>query len=145
MKRQLVVAFPFGDPGTSKSNRMIANIGSDYARGKGCPIYVPIDVWADKHLWLIWADMEKGESPSILEIAQGAVKWALENRIEELWVVTTKSLIKTATENLEVEIRKAGCDITVYVCPEVLKIPENDWIYSSKKNVEPPRLILVGK
>ena len=128
MEKKLVVTFPFGDPGTNKSNSMIAIIGSDYAQDEGCPIYVSIDVCADEHLELVWVGIEKGESPSTLGIARGAVEWAVEHWIAELWVVTAEPLLETATRNLEEEIRKAGADIVVCVCPKVSEIPSADYL-----------------
>ena len=88
--RHGIVAFAFGVPWSILPNVRIAEIASELSRELEAPIYTQLDVRPDEGLVVEYTEEEPGSPPPTLRIARGAVQWAKQNGLTELWVVAAK-------------------------------------------------------
>lgn len=127
VSRRGIVAFGFGVPGTTRSNRRIAQIASQKARELRAPVYTQLDVLVELGIEVKYTDEEPGSPPPTLRIARGAVQWAKRQRLTELWIVAARPHLERALRDAEQAVREAGEKIEVRACKEIEQYPEDSW------------------
>lgn len=135
-----IVAFAFGVPHSTPSNKRIAEIAmwkaSGREEGEWCqgdvvipaPIYTQRDIQMPGFLGRQCRIEEKeGNPPPTLRIARGAVKLAKQQGIRKLLVVAARPHLWRCIRDLKYAIREAKAQIKVFVCREIKQLPENKW------------------
>jgi hypothetical protein len=92
--KNLVVAFAFGIPETTIANTEIALIAEKWAANLECPIYTQSEEYLHFDPVLCPNVIQTKEDPGLpaptLRIARGAVAYAIENGISQIFVVCAK-------------------------------------------------------
>lgn len=133
-----IVAFAFGVPHFTLSNKCIAEIAMRKALSQGewsqgdvvtpAPIYTQQDIQLPRFLGKRYRVKEKeGNPPPTLRIARGAVKWAKQRGIRRLWVVAARPHLWRCVRDLEYAVCEANAQIEVFACKEIMQAPESKW------------------
>ncbi len=122
-----IVAFAFGVPETIRSNQRIAQIASQKARELGAPVYTQLDIRVESGIEVNYTDEKPGNPPPTLRIAQGAIQWAEQRRLNELWVAAAEPHLWRCVRDLTQSVREAGVPIAICVCQKIYRFPENEW------------------
>lgn len=122
-----VVAFAFGVPDSINSNVCIASIAQQQACEVEGPIYTQRDVRVKPDVEVKYTEEEPNNPPPTLRIARGAVRWAQQLGLDELWIACAKPHLWRCKRDLEFAVREAGAQITVRVCEDIERYPENEW------------------
>ncbi|MBI2010933.1 MAG: hypothetical protein HYS89_01725 [Candidatus Colwellbacteria bacterium] len=122
-----IVAFAFGAPSSIRSNQLIGQIATGEAWGLKAPIYTQLDIHIESGVEVTYADEKPGEPPTTLRIARGAVGWAKQRGLTELWVAAAAPHLWRAWRDLRKAVREAGGGIHVRPCPEIELYPWNGW------------------
>ncbi len=133
MKKIGIIAFAFGEPGTTEPNLIIAGFSSEDARKFHCAVYTEYDVWVEKDITVEYVEKEQKSPPSTLQIARGAIRWAKKNEISELRIVTAKPRLKRAMRDVKKAIQDAETSINVCACQGIQELSENIWYSPSSK------------
>lgn len=127
MRRIGIVAFAFGVPFTIKPNRVIAQIASKNAKEFNAPVYTQRDVYITSNIQVEYTKEDFSNPPPTLRIARGAIKWAKQLRLTELWVVAAKPHLWRVIRDMKRVVWEAGARIEIHVCKEVEQFPEEYW------------------
>ena len=123
-----VIAFAFGTPFSISPNVRIACIARKKARELNASIYTQQDVRLITTSPVEYTDEEHNNPPPTLRIARGAIKWAVRNGIQELWVVAAKPHAWRAMRDLRMARREAGASIEINLClEEIDQYPADSW------------------
>jgi hypothetical protein len=114
--RHGVVAFAFGVPWTIIPNLRIAEIASQLSRELDAPIYTQLDVRPDRGLVVEYAEEAPGSPPPTLRIARGAINWAKQNWLTDLWVVAAKPHLWRALRDVREANKEAHMSLGI-LCP----------------------------
>lgn len=129
MKKIGIVAFAFGAPSVICSNDLIARIASWKAREFNAPVYTQLDVRIEPGIMVEFADEIPGDPPPTLRIARGAIRWAKQRGLTELWIVAAQPHIWRCARDLAESVREAGggWQISIRICDEIDQYPEDSW------------------
>jgi len=127
MAKQGVVAFAFGVPATILSNRRIAEMASKKARELGALVYTQRDVQVGSGISVYYIEERPGNPPPTLRIARGAVKWAQERELKELWIACAMPHLRRCERDLRYAIIEAGAKVKMRFCLEIIRYPEGSW------------------
>ncbi len=122
-----IVAFAFGAPSSTLSNRRIAEIAAQKARLLGVTVYTQYDVEVDRGIAVAYTCEDVGHPPPTLRIARGAVSWALEFEFTDLFVVAAKPHLWRAHRDLKEAVREVSANIRIYIFAECLAYPYESW------------------
>lgn len=124
-----IVAFAFGLPARIRSNEHIARITLQKAQELQAPIYTQFHTFYLKPLEfdVTYTQEKPGQPPPTLRIARGAVEWASEKGLKELWIAAAKPHMWRCLRDLEYAAKEAGLEIKIKVCEEIEQIPEEEW------------------
>jgi hypothetical protein len=123
-----LVAFAFGVPNTLRSNRSIAAAASAKAVDLGCPLYTQRDILPiapNIELELVQEDYPR-RVPT-LRIALGAVRWAIDKGLGELWVCAADAHLPRCLRDVRFALQKANAAINVRVCTFAENYPPDYW------------------
>ena len=123
------MAFAFGVPSTIRSNQLIAEIAEKKAKELEAPIYTQcdIDIKSNDVIQVTNTPEESGSPPSTLRMARGAVSWAEELGLEELWIAAAEPHLWRCERDLLYAVGEASSQIDVCVCEDIRKYPEDVW------------------
>lgn len=129
LTRPGVVAFAFGVPKTLRSNRLIGEIASAYARAEGALIYTQHDVPVESGIDVTYIEQQRGEPPPTLRIARAAALWAKKKHIDHIWIVAAQPHIWRCERDLLRAFRETGTSIWMDRCREIdaIPIPDSEW------------------
>ena len=131
MKKQGVVAFAFGAPETVTSNKWIHCIAARKAKKLNASVYTQRDVLVLSGTITLGdvtcIEEESGNPPSTLRIARGAVRWAKEHGIVELWVVAALPHLSRCLRDMKMAVCEMGGGIVILTCEEIKNYPEDLW------------------
>lgn len=122
-----IVAFAFGTPCTILANKRIAEIAAKKSRELNAPVYTQLDVCIEAGIRTTYTQEDPGNPPPTLPIAQGAIRWANQQGVKELWIVAAKPHLWRALRDTRQAIREAKAQIGVHVCTEIEQYPEDSW------------------
>jgi hypothetical protein len=123
LNKSAVVAFAFGVPHSIRSNQRIADMARDSPL-----IYTQRDIRIKNPVGRVdYTEEKEGEPPPTLRIARGAVQWAMNLGITELWIACALPHLWRCRRDLEYAIEEAGGEITVWICEEVMEYPMSSW------------------
>jgi hypothetical protein len=112
-----VVAFAFGVPNTLPGNRAIAAAASAKARSIGGPVYTQQDVLPlDDQVEAVQVAEHHPDRVPTLRIARGAVRWAKDRRLSELWVCAAPPHRARAMRDLRFACAEACAPISLKLC-----------------------------
>jgi hypothetical protein len=123
-----IVAFAFGSPCGLPSNQRLAEIAATMAKLLQCPIYTQQDlgpIAGGIEVTLTAEDFPK-RVPT-LRIARGAVGWARERAIDELWLCAAGPHVPRVTRDLRFAIGEAGASIQLRTCAGIDEPPVGFW------------------
>lgn len=121
-----IVALEFGVDWTIRSNRIIGQIASKKARELNAPIYAQLNVRLESGAQVTWAP---GEDPT-LRVVRGAVQWALQRGIDEVWIVAARPHLRRTLRDMREAIHECGAQIDVHICSDVYSHPKDIWFCS---------------
>ncbi len=132
-----VVAFAFGAPSKIRSNQIIGRIASQIASElKAVGIYTQADIniegeikvrQTEDAIEIHQINEEFGNPPPTLRIARGAIKWAKESGIRDIWIVAAEPHIWRALRDTQKAAREAGLIINIWATPRINQYKELDW------------------
>ena len=145
-----IVAFAFGTPDSIFPNWRIAQITLRKARELDGRVYAQLDIRVEKGVPVEYTEEEPGNPPPTLRIARGAVQWAKQHRLTELWVVAAKPHLWRVLRDVQQSVQEDGALIEVHVCEEIKQYSKDSWFWPdstqkrtrSWKNWWPRELIL---
>ena len=127
MKRPGIVVQAFGAPHSILSNRRLAEIASEKARELKAPVYTQLDIVVEPDIEVEHTKEKYGSPPPTLRIARGAVRWAKQRGITELWIIAAKPHSWRVLRDIRRGISEARENIEVHICEEVGQYPEDSW------------------
>lgn len=130
MRKGGIVAFAFGSPGTILPNKRIAQIATDQSKRLELPIYTQQDVLIEEDVSVERVAEKPGKPPSTLCIARGAIQWAIQNGISQLWVVAAKPHLYRAIRDLRCAAEESRVNMDLLACRDVHRYSENSWFSS---------------
>jgi len=122
-----IVAFAFGAPCTIESNKRIARIASHKAHEFGAPVYTQCDIFIEHGIEVYNCEEIESLPPPTLRIARGAVQWAQEQRLSELWIVAAQPHLWRCLRDLERAVRETEAQIKILACEEIWYYPPDGW------------------
>ena len=123
-----IVAFTFGIPSTLPSNRRIAQIASTKARElNNAPVYTQLLIQVEPGIPVNYTEEKLGNFPPTLRIARGAVQWAKQRKLTQLWIVAAKPHLWRALRDVRQTIRENKVQIEIHACQEIEQCPEDSW------------------
>ena len=122
-----ILAFAFGAPETILSNRRIAHLTAKKAYELGAPVYTQLDIYVDNSIEVEFIKEQFGNPPSTLQIARGAVKWAMRKEIKKILIIAAKPHLWRCVRDVTGVIHEVGAQIEISICKEIMQYPENDW------------------
>ena len=130
-----IVAFAFGTPDSIFPNWRIAQITLRKARELDGRVYTQLDIRVEKGVPVEYTEEEPGNPPPTLRIARGAVQWAKQHRLTELWVVAAKPHLWRVLRDVQQSVQEDGALIEVHVCEEIKQYSKDSWFwpYSTQK------------
>ena len=130
-----IVAFAFGTPDSIFPNWLIAKITLRKARELDGRVYTQLDIRVEKGVPVEYTEEEPGNPPPTLRIARGAVQWAKQHRLTELWVVAAKPHLWRVLRDVQQSVQEDGALIEVHVCEEIKQYSKDSWFwpYSTQK------------
>ena len=134
-----IVAFAFGTPDSIFPNWLIAKITLRKARELNAPIYtqrdIRINVLMEPRIEVRYIKEKPDNPPPTLRIARGAVQWAKQHRLTELWVVAAKPHLWRVLRDVQQSVQEDGALIEVHVCEEIKQYSKDSWFwpYSTQK------------
>lgn len=118
----------FGVPGTLWSNRCIAEIASRRAATLRAPVFTQLGIQMEPGIETVQIPGEYQDHwANTMQMAFGAVEWARERGITELWLAAAKPHVPRCVRDLSYAIRSSGADITFKLCPEIEEYTNSDW------------------
>lgn len=129
MHKAGIVTFAFGVPNTIRSNQWLVQITRAKARQLSAPVYTQEDFGVDPQpgLFITYTEEERGKPPPTLRIARGAVQWAKQRQITELWIVAARPHLKRCIRDLKYAVTEDKADITVRVSQGIFMFPAAEW------------------
>ena len=124
-----IVAFTFGTPYTLRTNQFISRLAFQKARRIDAPVYTQLDIdssWGFQQKTTYTPEIA-GHAPPTLRICRGAVQWAKQLSLSELWIVCARPHLWRCKKDLEYAIHEAAADISIHVCEEIKEESENFW------------------
>ncbi|HVZ10977.1 MAG TPA: hypothetical protein VG941_00920 [Candidatus Paceibacterota bacterium] len=119
-------------PHTLRSNVAITRIAARKAESLGdAPIFTQLDVQFDPS-WnakMTYCTETPGNPPPTLRIAREAARWAVENRIDELWISAALPHLWRCERDLRAAIREVGAESTVRICEEIRTVGDEEYWY----------------
>src|SRR5262245_39959027 len=104
-----VVAFAFGFPHALPGNRAIARAASAKARSVGGPVYTQRDFLPlDDRIEVALVEEQYPVRVPTLRIARGAVQWAKNRGLSELWVCAAPPHLARAMRDMRFACEEAG-------------------------------------
>lgn len=122
-----IIAQAFGVPYTINSNMIISQIASQMARELNATVYTQLDILVQPGVSVVYTKEQPGNPPPTLEIARGAVEWAIQNKVEILWIAAAKPHLWRCTRDLKRAVKEAGARIKTRVCPEINEHSTDNW------------------
>lgn len=132
-----VVAFAFGMPSTVHSNILIADIARDVARNLGnhdhqiLPVFtqtgVRIEAVGQLDIPVEYLEQSRRYTPTTLQVARGAVRWAMRRGITKIIVVAARPHLKRCMRDMSSTIHGVGAEIEVTYSRHVNMVPIEDW------------------
>ena len=119
MDRIGIVAFAFGLPPRTITNKIIAYIASQNADRCRAPIYTETNIPVDVAKRISWHPGNFGEPVALLDLAMGAAEWAEKNSLDKLLVATAKPALGRAMRDLKHALNERGVSIKVEPCIEI--------------------------
>ncbi|MDP2918518.1 MAG: hypothetical protein Q8N68_03390, partial [bacterium] len=109
-------------------NLELAKIASDKAEELKAPVYTQSDIIIiRKGIEVVYIKEEPDNPPPTLRIARGAVKWAKEKGITELWIVAARPHSWRAMRDMKEAVRESKIQIAVYICEKIYDVPASEW------------------
>ena len=134
MKKAGIVAFGFGCPDIILSNVYIAIVAREKAWELKAPIYTQKDVCIQSDDLLIkYTEEQVGNPPPTLRIARGAVCWAKNQGIEEIWIVAAEPHLWRCIRDIKYAVKEIGIQISVKVCTAIHEFPTGWFCPDSKQ------------
>jgi len=138
-----VVAFAFGTPSTIPPNMFIAEIARDASRHLGQPDHrlLPVFTQANVRIESIgqldipveYLSESSRHTPTTLQVARGAVRWAIRQGVNRIIVVAAKPHLRRCMRDLTATIREVGADIEVTYSRAVNKVPLEYWFCADSR------------
>jgi hypothetical protein len=136
--KSVVVAFAFGVPNTLPSNCLIARIAGQKAKSLGAPVYTQRDVVPlPSGIELALTEEDYPKRVPTLRIARGAIRWAKQYGVEEIWLCAAAPHLARAARDLKYALGEADTCMTVDICEEIYEYPENEhWFFAGSAQID---------
>ena len=126
--KSLIIAFAFGAPANIRSNERIAEIASQKASRLNALIYTQEDVpIKNKKFTVVRISQKREDLPPTLRIARGAVLWAKEHGVKELWIVAAPPHLPRVLRDLKEALKESETKRKIKTCQEVAIYSEEEW------------------
>ncbi len=127
MVRSGIVAFAFGTPSSIQSNVRIASMAVQRVRLHSGLVYTQRDVPLDPDIPVVFTPEESGSPPPTLRICRGAVRWARQEKLDELWIAAAGPHLWRCRRDLLRAIDEVGIDLAVRICQESGSNAGSEW------------------
>jgi len=84
---------------------------------------------------VVYTEEKQGSPPPTLRIARGAVKWAKESGLEDLWIVAAEPHLWRCTRDLIYAVKEMRAQIGVFICEDIYQYSEDKWYCAGSEQI----------
>ena len=126
-----IVVFAFGSPANIHSNRILASIAIRKARELQAPVYTQEDILINNSdIDVEYIKQRDASPPPTLKIAQGSIKWAKYEEINDILIIAAEPHLWRCLRDLAYARKKMKLDVNFQICEEVYNYPFASWFCS---------------